>query len=169
MPPAPDRVFVALGANLGDRVASMREAIARLRAHRAIEVLAVSSAYDTAPVGPPDQPRYLNAVAELRTGLAPEELLKVLLDIEKDLGRVRSESRWTARTIDLDIVLFGECVRTSGDLSVPHPRFRERAFVLVPLAEIAADARDPVTGERVESLLRACPGRSDAVLAGQLE
>jgi 2-amino-4-hydroxy-6-hydroxymethyldihydropteridine diphosphokinase len=166
---ARDRVFVALGANLGDRAGTMRRALEMLRGHPAIEVVAVSGAYDTAPVGPPDQPRYLNAVAELRTGLPPEALLAALLDIERALGRERTGSRWTARTIDLDIVLFGECVRETGDLSVPHPRFRERAFVLVPLAEIAADARDPVTGERVESLLRACPGRSDAIWAGPLE
>lgn len=164
-----DRVFVALGANLGDRAAALRDAVGRLRAHGDIAVTAVSSAYDTAPVGPPDQPRYLNAVVEVRTTLGPEALLEALLSIERSLGRVRTESRWTARTIDLDIVLYGECIRETGGLAVPHPRFRERAFVLVPLAEIAADARDPVTGERVESLLRACPGRSDAVWAGPLE
>jgi 2-amino-4-hydroxy-6-hydroxymethyldihydropteridine diphosphokinase len=164
-----DRVFVALGANLGDRAATLRDAIGRLRAHGDIAIAAVSSAYDTAPVGPPDQPRYLNAVVEIRTTLGPDGLLEALLSIERALGRVRTESRWTARTIDLDIVLYGECIHETGSLTVPHPRFRERAFVLVPLAEIAADARDPVTGERVESLLRACPGRSDAVWAGPLE
>ena len=169
MPSAPDRVFIALGANLGDRADMLRSAVARLRAHPGITLVAASGAYDTAPVGPPDQPRYLNAVVEVRTNLAPEALLDALLEIERALGRERTGSRWTARTIDLDIVLFGECVCETGDLSVPHPRFRERAFVLVPLAEIAADARDPVTGERVESLLRACPGRSDAVWAGPLE
>ena len=165
--------YVAIGANLGNRAGTMREALAMLHATDGVRVVACSSAYDTAPVGPPDQPRYLNAVAAVHTTRSPRELLTALLDIEKALGRERSSSRWTARTIDLDLILFGECVEGGGDspsgaLSVPHPRFRERAFVLVPLAEIAPQARDPVTGERVESLLRACPGRSDAVRTGPL-
>lgn len=170
--------YVAIGANLGDRAGTMREALAMLHATDGVRVIACSSAYDTAPVGPPDQPRYLNAVAAVHTTRSPRALLAALLEIEKALGRQRSSSRWTARTIDLDLILFGECVEgggdscptesTTGTLSVPHPRFRERAFVLVPLAEIAPQARDPVTGERVESLLRACPGRSDAVRAGPL-
>ena len=165
--------YIALGANLGDRVATMREALRLLDATEGVAVVACSSAYDTAPVGPPDQPRYLNAAASLRTSLGARALLDRLLEIERELGRERTSSRWTARTIDLDLILYGEYVVAEGDLSadalsVPHPRFRERAFVLVPLAEIAPHARDPVTGERVESLLRACPGRSDAVLAGPL-
>jgi 2-amino-4-hydroxy-6-hydroxymethyldihydropteridine diphosphokinase len=170
--------YVAIGANLGNRAGTMREALAMLHATDGVRVVACSSAYDTAPVGPPDQPRYLNAVAAVHTTRSPRELLTALLDIEKSLGRERSATRWTARTIDLDLILFGECVEGGGDssasesttgaLSVPHPRFRERAFVLVPLAEIAPQARDPVTGERVESLLRACPGRSDAVRTGPL-
>ena len=174
--PAPDGAaatvaYIAIGANLGDRAATMREAIRRLGATEGVRVVACSSAYDTAPVGPPDQPRYLNAAAAVETTLGARALLGVLLDIERTLGRERSSTRWTARTIDLDLILFGECVESGGDssagsLSVPHPRFRERAFVLVPLAEIAPAARDPVTGERIESLLRACPGRSDAVKAG---
>lgn len=172
-PGAAVTAYIALGANLGDRLGTMRDALRLLRTTEAVEVVACSSAYDTAPVGPPDQPRYLNAVVAVRTTLAPRTLLDRLLGIERELGRERTSSRWTARTIDLDLILYGECVVAEGDLSadalsVPHPRFRERAFVLVPLAEIAPDARDPVTGERVESLLRACPGRSDAVLAGPL-
>ena len=177
MSSAPDATettaYIAIGANLGDRAATMREAVRRLHACVGVRVTACSSAYDTAPVGPPDQPRYLNAVAAVRTTLTARTLLATLLEIERTLGRERSTTRWTARTIDLDLILFGECVEAEGDssagsLSVPHPRFRERAFVLVPLAEIAPAARDPVTGERIESLLRACPGRSDAVKAGPL-
>jgi 2-amino-4-hydroxy-6-hydroxymethyldihydropteridine diphosphokinase len=181
---APETAYIALGANLGDRLGTMREAIARVARIDGVTVTAVSSAYDTAPVGPPDQPRYLNAAAALSTRLAPTELLRELLRVERDLGRDRSGSRWTARTIDLDLILFGECVASgthpgrpaeglSGTppepaLELPHPRFRERAFVLVPLAEIAPHARDPVTGEQVESLLRACPGRADAIRVGPL-
>ncbi len=159
---------IALGANLGDRTATLRAAVNALSAHEAIEVLAVSGAYDTAPVGPPDQPRYLNAAVSIRTTLSPRQLLSLLLDIERSLGRERDSSRWTARTIDLDLILYGEYIESSCDISVPHPRFRERAFVLLPLAEIAGSACDPITGERVDSLLRACPGRSDAVRVGRL-
>lgn len=165
---AAETACIALGANLGDRLGSMRAAVARLSSTPGIEVIALSSVYDTAPVGPPDQPRYLNAAAVLRTTLSPSALLARLLEVERSLGRERSSSRWTARTIDLDLVLFGESIIDDDDLSLPHPRFRERAFVLVPLAEIAGETRDPVTGERLESLLRACPGRSDAVRVGTL-
>ena len=182
----PETAYIALGANLGDRRATMREALARLGRIDGIEIGAVSAAYDTPPVGPPDQPRYLNAAAAVRTTLSPEQLLGALLSVERDLGRDRTGSRWTARTIDLDLILFGESLRSvewrrsGGDpdashtgcggerLELPHPRFRERAFVLVPLAEIAPRARDPVTGEEVESLLRACPGRAEVIHAGAL-
>jgi 2-amino-4-hydroxy-6-hydroxymethyldihydropteridine diphosphokinase len=188
----PETAYIALGANLGDRLGTMRDALDRVARIEGVTVTAVSSAYDTAPVGPPDQPRYLNAAAALSTRIAPRELLRALLRIERDLGRDRTGSRWTARTIDLDLILFGECIEggshperpaeggvpcpsvdSSGilpepPLELPHPRFRERAFVLVPLAEIAPHARDPVTGEQVESLLRACPGRADAIKVGPL-
>ncbi len=161
--------LVALGANLGDRRANLLSAVECLRTVPATRVVALSGVYDTAPVGPPDQPRYLNAAVLLATALGPRELLGKLLAIERDLGRRRSESRWTAREIDLDLVLHGECIVTDGDLALPHPRFRERAFVLLPAAEIAGWMRDPVSGERLESLLRACPGRSDAVRIGPLD
>lgn len=161
--------LIALGANLGDRRANLASAVDALRALPATRIVALSSAYDTAPVGPPDQPRYLNAAVLLATALAPKDLLGRLLAIERDLGRSRSDSRWTAREIDLDLILHGECVLADGDLSLPHPRFRERAFVLLPAAEIAGWMRDPVSGERLESLLRACPGRADAVRIGPLD
>ncbi len=160
--------YLALGANLGDRLTTLQHAVVQLAEVRGIELLAASSAWDTAPVGPPDQPRYLNAAVAVRTTLAPRALLGALLDIERQFGRDRSGSRWTARTLDLDIIIFGNTTIAEPDLALPHPRFRERAFVLLPLAEIAPDARDPVTGESVESLLRACPGRSDAVRVGPL-
>jgi len=161
--------LVALGANLGDRRANLAAAVGRLRGLPATRVLALSGLYDTAPVGPPDQPRYLNAAALLATALGPQDLLGRLLAVERDLGRSRGASRWTAREIDLDLILLGECVLTDGDLQLPHPRFRERAFVLLPAAEIAGWMRDPVSGERLESLVRACPGRSDAVWIGPLD
>jgi 2-amino-4-hydroxy-6-hydroxymethyldihydropteridine diphosphokinase len=165
----PTRAIVALGANLADRLGMLRAARDELARHPALALVASSSVYETDPVGPPDQPRYLNAAVAVETRLSPRELLDELLAVEARLGRTRGAERWTARTIDLDLVLFGELVASDGDLSVPHPRFRERAFVLLPAAEIAPDMRDPVTGERLESLLRACPGRSDAVRVGPLE
>lgn len=173
--------LVAVGANLGDRLATMRSAVAMLAATEGVRMLAQSSVYDTAPVGPPDQPRYLNAAVAVASRLCPRSLLGALLRIESELGRTRSESRWTARTIDLDLILYGDLVLSGGDelgrgagsggaaLVLPHPRFRERAFVLLPLSEIAGRVHDPVTGERLDSLLRACPGRSDAVRVGPLE
>ena len=128
LPDARDAVtaYIALGANLGDRLGTMRDALRLLRATSGVELVACSSAYDTAPVGPPDQPRYLNAAAAVRTSLAPQALLDRLLDIERELGRERSSSRWTARTIDLDLILYGECTIAGGDsgsgsLAVPHP------------------------------------------------
>jgi 2-amino-4-hydroxy-6-hydroxymethyldihydropteridine diphosphokinase len=160
--------YIALGANLGDRLATLQHAAILLAESPAIELLAASSAWDTAPVGPPDQPRYLNAAVAVRTTLGPRAVLETLLEIERRFGRVRSGSQWTARTLDLDIIIFGNAILAEPDLALPHPRFRERAFVLLPLAEIAPEARDPVTGESVESLLRACPGRSDAVKVGPL-
>lgn len=168
MSSAREHAIIALGANLGDRLATMREAVARIEGLPGTTLVAASHTFDTAPVGPPDQPRYLNAAVLVETSLAPRALLEGLLAIEASLGRARSTTRWIARPIDLDIVLFGNAVVSDGDLQIPHPRFRERAFVLLPLAEIAANARDPVTGETVESLLRACPGRADAVRVGPL-
>lgn len=161
--------LVALGANLGDRLGMLRSALEALRRTPGFEVVAVSGVYDTAPVGPPDQPRYLNAAVAIRTELGPREVLAHLLEIERTLGRERHGTRWAARTIDLDLILLGECEVSEGDLQVPHPRFRERAFVLLPLSEIAPSARDPVSGGEVSSLLRACPGRSDAVRVGPLD
>lgn len=161
--------LVALGANLGDRMGTLRAAVVRLAREPGIEVSRASNAFDTAPVGPPDQPRYLNAAVALRTELGPHALLERLLTIEREFGRDRVGSRWGPRTLDLDLVLFGEWEIDDGRLHLPHPRFRERAFVLLPLAEIAPRSRDPLTGESIESLLRACPGRSDAVRYGSLE
>lgn len=166
--PGESLALVALGANLGDRLATLRNAAALVGEIAGVRVLASSSVFDTAPVGPPDQPRYLNAGMALACARSPRELLSELLAIEARLGRERGRSRWTARVIDLDLILLGSSVIEDAELTVPHPRFRERAFVLLPLAEIAGSACDPVTGERLESLLRACPGRSDAVRMGSL-
>ncbi len=130
--------FLGLGGNQGDRAALLAEALRRLDRVPGIRVTAVSSAYATAPVGPQDQPEFLNAVAAVRTTLAPGDLLAACLRIEAELGRVRA-GRWGPRTIDIDVLLYGEGAWTEPGLVIPHPRLTERAFVLQPLAELAPE------------------------------
>ena len=122
-----------------------------------IQSLRHSSFYDTAPVGVGEQPIFLNAVAVGETSLSARDLLATLLDIEKRFGRERPFPG-APRTLDLDLILYGDDIIDSADLVVPHPRFRERRFVLEPLSEIAADWKDPVTGRTVSELLAAMSG-----------
>jgi 2-amino-4-hydroxy-6-hydroxymethyldihydropteridine diphosphokinase len=136
-------VVVGLGANLGDRRATLTSAVAELSALGTI--LAVSSLYETVPVGPP-QPAYLNAAARAETSLAPHAFLEALLEIESRHGRERRE-KWGPRTLDLDILWILGVVVSAADLTVPHPRLRERRFALAPLVEVAPDALDPTTSE----------------------
>ena len=146
------RVAIALGSNLGDRDGYLRSAITAL--HPSISNLHVSTFHDTAPVGVGPQPTFLNATAVGETSLAARALLDTLLAVERDLGRERPFPG-APRTVDLDLILYGDAVIDEApSLIVPHPRFRERRFVLEPLAEIAPDWRDPVTGQTVEELLR---------------
>ena len=146
-------VYIGLGANLGERRETIDAALARLDEHPAIRVGAVSALIDTEPVGgPAGQPNYLNGAAAIETDLEPAALLAELKRIEHDLGR-REGPRWGPREIDLDILLCGDLVLDSPDLTIPHPRLRERRFVLAPLAEIAPDATDPVTGLTVRELV----------------
>lgn len=146
-------VYIGLGANLGERRETIDAALARLDEHPAIRVGAVSALIDTEPVGgPAGQPNYLNGAAAIETDLEPAALLAELKRIEHDLGR-REGPRWGPREIDLDILLCGDLVLDACDLTIPHPRLRERRFVLAPLAEIAPDATDPVTGLTVRELV----------------
>jgi len=142
---------VTLGSNLGDRAAHLDFAIARLAA--LLDNLKASRYYDTVPVGVSGpQPIYLNAAAVGKTTLSARELLDGLLAIERERGRERPHDN-APRTLDLDLILFGDAVIVEPGLVVPHPRFRERRFVLEPLAEVAAGLRDPVTGKTADQLL----------------
>jgi 2-amino-4-hydroxy-6-hydroxymethyldihydropteridine diphosphokinase len=145
-------VYLGLGSNLDDRTQHLVRACAVLHHHPAVEVVAVSSLYRTAPVGVTDQPWFLNAVAQLHTTLRPAALLAVTQATERRLGRV-STRRWGPRCIDLDILLYDGVEAHTPYLTIPHPRLHERAFVLEPLAELAPDLRLP-TGEPL-AVLRA--------------
>jgi 2-amino-4-hydroxy-6-hydroxymethyldihydropteridine diphosphokinase len=149
---------IALGSNLdspaGDRSANLRLAAEHLK--QLGQISAISSFYDTAPVGYLDQPRFLNAAALLETDLSPLDLLHRLLAIEKLMGRDRSTTVAKGpRVVDLDLILFGDLILQRPELILPHPAMRERRFVLEPLAEIAPDMLDPVSGLKVSSLLAA--------------
>jgi 3-oxoacyl-[acyl-carrier protein] reductase len=144
--------YIALGSNLGDRSKYLDRALQTLRERPGIVVHQVSSYYETAPVGgPPGQGDFLNAAAELQTDLEPEELLRALLQIEQRLGRVR-DVHHGPRTIDLDLLLYDDLVRSGPELTLPHPRLHERLFVLQPLAEIAPNLRHPIIGKTIREL-----------------
>ena len=140
------RAWVGLGANLGDPVAQIRSALRDLDAIAGTRLVRTSSLYRSAPWGGVEQPPFVNAVAELETRLLPRELLDALLAIEQRHGRIRDGSRWGPRTLDLDLLLHGDHRLDEGSLTLPHPHLAERAFVLVPLAEIAPDLRVPGVG-----------------------
>ncbi|HEY9761549.1 MAG TPA: 2-amino-4-hydroxy-6-hydroxymethyldihydropteridine diphosphokinase [Trichocoleus sp.] len=142
---------IALGSNLGDSRRILQDALAALDAKDNIEVITHSQLYETAPVGPP-QPDYLNCCALIQTCLSPEALLRELLQVEACFGRVRRE-RWGPRLLDLDLILFDDLVVTTPTLQIPHPRMPERAFVLVPLAEIAPNWIDPISHKTIAQLV----------------
>lgn len=144
-------VVIALGSNLGDRRANLLQAADRLA--EVVHAMVLSPIIETAPVDVPDvQPPYLNAVVVGQCDLPPRELLRHLLALEAAQLRVRAG--WhSPRTLDLDLILYGDVVLDDADISVPHPRFRERGFVLEPLVAVAPDVRDPVTGRTARELL----------------
>ena len=144
--------YIGLGANIGDPRQQLKEALARLAATEEVEVVKVSSFYLNPPLGPPDQPWYVNAVAQVRTRLTPEELLRVLHRVERELGRVRRE-RWGPRLIDLDLILYNGVILSGLDLRLPHPEMHRRSFVLVPLAEVAPQAWHPALKKTAAELL----------------
>lgn len=145
------RVLLSLGANIGDRLARLREAVGMLARQSAVRLMAVSSCYETEPVGMLSQPPFLNLAVEIETVLAPLELLNMAKNMERMIGRKPAE-RWHPRVIDIDIILYGDVVIESECLSIPHAAFRGRAFVLTPIAEIAPGVVDPVTGKTMAEL-----------------
>jgi 2-amino-4-hydroxy-6-hydroxymethyldihydropteridine diphosphokinase len=141
------RAYVGIGSNLGDRLGHLRAAVRGLAAATGVTVVAVSPVYETAPVGGPPQPDYLNAVVALDTTLSPRALLEVAQRLERDAHRVRAE-RFGPRTLDVDVLLVGDERVDEPDLVVPHPRMHERGFVLVPLRDLDPDAAGPAPAGR---------------------
>lgn len=155
-------VFLLLGSNLGDRLQVVQAATKLIR-EGVGEIRAASSIYETAPWGVLDQPVFLNQVLSVETSLVPEEVLRVILNIEQELGRVRHE-RWGARVIDIDMLYFEDIVLDSARLTLPHPRLHERRFTLVPLNEIAPDFIHPVLKRNTTDLLAACTDPGEVIL-----
>ncbi|MEL0539338.1 2-amino-4-hydroxy-6-hydroxymethyldihydropteridine diphosphokinase [Staphylococcus debuckii] len=145
------KVYLGLGSNVGDREQQLNEALRLLDAQPGIQVTQVSSLFETAPVGYVDQPDFLNLCAEIETNLTPLEVLDCGLKIEQQLHRVRKE-RWGPRTLDIDILLYGNEIIENQALSVPHPRMAERAFVLVPLQEIAPEVMHPLLQTKIKDI-----------------
>jgi len=150
----PISAYLSLGSNIGNRESYLGDAIARLRALG--RVAAISSLYETEPVEFTDQPWFLNCVVLLETNATPAQLLANLLAIEQEMGRVRNQEKGP-RTIDIDILLFGETTLDSPELTIPHPAMHQRRFVLEPLAEIAPEIQHPILKETMRRLLEELP------------
>lgn len=148
--------YIGLGSNLENPVEQIKSARAAIKAAKSTEELAFSGLYRSAPMGPQDQPDYINAVMEVKTSLAPHELLRCLQAIENSQGRVRSGERWGARTLDLDLLIYGDRQIQTADLTVPHPGIPNRAFVLYPLFELTSQLLVPGMGT-IADLIAKCP------------
>ncbi len=146
------RAHVGLGANLGEREETLRRALELIAQTAGTEVVAVSSFRETDPVGHLDQPRFLNAAAELETSLTPRGLLEALLALERELGRTREGPRFGPRTVDLDLLLYGAVLLDEPGLTLPHPRLHERRFALEPLVELDPELVVPGRGRVVDLL-----------------
>lgn len=157
--------WLGLGANLQEPLAQLTEAIQRIKNTTAVEVLQVSSFYKTPPWGDEDQPDFINAVVQVETKLAPIELLQQTQNIENDMGRVRKDRRWGPRLIDIDVLLYADQTIDSDQLSLPHPRMHERAFVLLPLCELDSEIVIPGRG-RADRLLSGLDHDGITLIAG---
>ena len=146
------QAYLGLGSNIGDRKQQLLKAIDLIGNIKGIKVTEQSSIYETAPIGYTDQPNFLNLCLEIETELSPQQLLKHCLDIEQQLHRVR-EIRWGPRTLDIDILLYSDNIIETDNLSIPHPRMQERAFVLIPLNDIASDKKDPRLNQKIHDLV----------------
>lgn len=154
--------YIGLGSNMGDRLEWIRRALSALQAHSEVTLCESSSIYETAPMYMLDQPAFLNACARIQTELDPEQLLDVLLQIEQLLGRRRDIDKGP-RTLDLDLLLMEDVIHNTPVLTLPHPGLHERAFVLIPLLEIAPKLVHPTRHESLATLLDTCEGREDVV------
>jgi 2-amino-4-hydroxy-6-hydroxymethyldihydropteridine diphosphokinase len=151
-------VYLGFGSNVGDREALLRSALDKLQSPQ-LRLLRLSSLYETEPIGLREQAWFLNLVAEFECDLFPRQLLQRCQRVERDLGRKRTVLNGP-RTIDIDVLLFGDVVIKTGDLEIPHPRFRERRFVLAPLAELNPKLQDPVTSQSVAEILSNLRGQT---------
>lgn len=159
------QVYLGIGSNLGGRQANMEKALKLLGDTLQIEL--VSAIYETEPVGYVEQPVFLNAVCRGQTELGPLQLLSLVKGMEASLGRVSSFPN-APRTIDLDIIFYGNMIMETPELTIPHPRLEERAFVLIPLLEIAPDLSHPVSGESIKDLAARVQGREGVKKIGEL-
>lgn len=151
-----NKVFIGLGSNLDDPLLQLKKAVEYLKQLKMLNVINISSFYSSPPMGPQDQPDFINAVVEVTTSLSAEQLLDELQQIEHKQGRLRSQ-HWGARTLDLDILLYGSKVIKTGRLTVPHSGISERNFVLYPLSDLLdASFKIPESG-KISELLAACP------------
>ena len=161
------RVYLALGSNLGVRESYLRSGIRGLE-RRGVEILRVASLYATEPREVLDQPWFLNTAAEANTELTPNKLLTACLEVEHENQRTRDRAKGP-RTLDIDIIFYGNEIIRNTSLTIPHPSFSMRRFVLAPLAEIAPDFVDPTSGKTVAQLLAVCPDRAEVRLVGPLQ
>ena len=150
------RAYIGLGGNLGDPVSRVRGGLTAMAQLSGSRLVAQSALYRSAPIGPPEQPEYINAVACLDTELLPRALLRALQSVEVGLGRVRGAVRWGPRTLDLDILMYGDLQLAEPQLTIPHPRMAQRAFVLIPLREVAPGIMVPGAG-RIDHLIAGLP------------
>jgi len=151
-------ILLSLGSNLGDRDGNLRTALEQLE-EAGISVTRRSSLYETEPVELQTQPNFVNMVCEVKTQLSPDQLLKTCLAVERKMGRKRRQ-KWGPRKIDIDILFYGNKIIDQPQLQIPHPRLRQRRFVLIPLEEIQSSFRDPKTGKTLTQLSSLCPDRS---------